>query len=314
MVQIVFIGLGAGAAAALMFASAMSGAMLSIALFYLAPLPIMIAALGWSHWAGLLASLVAATLLGFTVGFYFSAVFLAGVGVPSWWLGYLGMLARPTANGAGGDLEWYPPGRLVLWAALIGALIVTAALLALGGDEEAVHAALRTAITAMLPEHAGEEQPLSETIDLFAAAMPPVAAMITALFLPSNLWLAGRIALVSGQLQRPWPDVAGMSFPPIAAAALAGAVILSFLPDMAGLVAGLFAATLALAFVILGFAVVHATTRGMTTRRGILTGTYVLTAMMIWPAVIMALIGIAETLFHLRARRRIGGPPAAPAA
>ena len=45
------VGLGAGAAAALLFASVTSGAWLSIALFYLAPLPILIAGLGWTHWA-----------------------------------------------------------------------------------------------------------------------------------------------------------------------------------------------------------------------------------------------------------------------
>jgi len=39
------IGLGSGAASALLFASLTSGSYLSIALFYLAPLPLMIAAL-----------------------------------------------------------------------------------------------------------------------------------------------------------------------------------------------------------------------------------------------------------------------------
>ena len=35
----------------------------------------------------------------------------------AWWLGYLTLLARPAANGAGNALDWYPVGRLVLWAA-----------------------------------------------------------------------------------------------------------------------------------------------------------------------------------------------------
>ena len=56
MMQIVLIGLGAGAAAALLFASVVSGSLAAIFLFYLAPLPILIAALGWSHWAGLIAA------------------------------------------------------------------------------------------------------------------------------------------------------------------------------------------------------------------------------------------------------------------
>jgi len=315
MVQIILIGLGAGAAAALMFASALSGTMLSIVLFYLAPLPIMVAALGWSHWAGLLAALVAAIFLGLAVGFYFFAAFLTGIGAPAWWLTYLAMLSRPNAEGSGGQAEWYPPGRLVLWAALVAALVVTAALLALGSDNDAIHSTLRSGIAAMLPSEAtGGDAPLGEIVDLFATAMPPVAAVIAALVLPCNLWLAGRVALLSGRLQRPWPDVAAMSFPPAAVAALGVALGLSFLPDITGLVASLFAATLAVAFAILGFAVMHATTRGMAAGRGILACTYALSVLMMWPIAIIAVLGLAETLFHLRARRGIGGPPIAPAA
>ena len=56
MMQIILVGLGAGAAAATLFASVVSGSIVAIFLFYLAPLPILIAALGWSHWAGLIAA------------------------------------------------------------------------------------------------------------------------------------------------------------------------------------------------------------------------------------------------------------------
>ena len=59
MTQILLAGLGAAIAAALLFASVASRVLLSIFLFYLAPLPIMIVALGWSHWAGLMAAALA---------------------------------------------------------------------------------------------------------------------------------------------------------------------------------------------------------------------------------------------------------------
>src|ERR1700733_12795989 len=130
MMQIVLVGLGAGPAGALLFASISSGVALAILLFYLAPLPIMIAALGWSHWAGLVAAVTAAGLLGLAFGGVFFAAFLAGVAMPAWWLGYLALLGRPTANGGG--LEWYPAGRLVLWSAALGALVVTAGLASYG--------------------------------------------------------------------------------------------------------------------------------------------------------------------------------------
>ena len=46
MIAIILIGLAAGCASALMFASIISGALISLLLFYLAPLPLMVAALG----------------------------------------------------------------------------------------------------------------------------------------------------------------------------------------------------------------------------------------------------------------------------
>ena len=92
MMQIGLIGIAAGAAAALLFASVASGVWLSIPLFYLAPLPILIAALGWSHWAALIAALAGALALAAFFGPVFFFAFLAGAGVPAWWLGYLAML------------------------------------------------------------------------------------------------------------------------------------------------------------------------------------------------------------------------------
>ncbi len=133
MMQFGLIGLGAGAAAALLFASVTSGAWLSIPLFYLAPLPIMIAGLGWSHWAAMIAALAGALALGIAFGPVFFFSFLAVAGAPAWWLGYLAMLARPAGNGAAA-LEWYPPGRLVVWAALLGGLVVIVAIPNFGLD------------------------------------------------------------------------------------------------------------------------------------------------------------------------------------
>ena len=47
MMAFALIALIAGAASALMFASIISGALISLVLFYLAPLPLMVAAIGW---------------------------------------------------------------------------------------------------------------------------------------------------------------------------------------------------------------------------------------------------------------------------
>ena len=104
MMRIGLIGIGAGAAAALLFASVASGTLLSIPLFYLAPLPILIAALGWSHWAALLAAAAAAIGLAAVFGAVFFFAFLAGAGVPA-------LVARLSHHaGAAGDGRCAPPG------------------------------------------------------------------------------------------------------------------------------------------------------------------------------------------------------------
>jgi hypothetical protein len=157
--QIALVGIGAGATSALMFASVASGSVLSIALFYVAPLPIMIAALGWSHWAAMIAALGAATTLAAVFGGMFFFAFLVGTGIPAWWLGYLTMLARPATTASTGVLEWYPPGRLVLWSAAFGALIV-----AIGSPVNAKSGKARAA-------------PLSGAANRSAAAKPPPTPM-----------------------------------------------------------------------------------------------------------------------------------------
>ena len=139
MMQILLVGLGAGTAAALLFASVVSGSIAAIALFYLAPLPILIAALGWSHVAGLFAAALATALVTILAGDFFAAIAVIAFG--AWWLGYLALLARPATNGGGPGLNWYPLGRLVLWAAVIGTLVVAAAVPNFGGDQQSLRAA-----------------------------------------------------------------------------------------------------------------------------------------------------------------------------
>jgi hypothetical protein len=300
MIQIVLVGLGAGAAAALLFASVVSGSLAAVFLFYLAPLPIMIAALGWSHMAGLIAAASATALVAILSGVFLIAVPVIAFG--AWWLGYLALLARPATNGGGGALEWYPVGRLVLWAAVIGTLIVAAAVPNFGTDQESLQAALRKTYERILRDQA--------LIDVLVVAVPPAAAVFSTITNVFNLWLAARVVKISGRLKRPWPDLAALALPASSSALLAAAIAGSFLPDLAGLVSGVFAASLLMAFAILGFAVLHAITRGMRARIVMLTGLYAAAMVLGWPVLAMAFVGLAEAILNIRSRvARKRGPP-----
>jgi hypothetical protein len=318
MMQIVLVGLGAGAASALLFASVISGAPLSLILAYLAPLPILIVALGWSHWAGLVAATSAAIALGAVIGFHVFLGFLLGVALPAWWLGYLALLARPAASGA--DVEWYPVGRLVLWAALVGTGVVAVSLImTFGSDKDSFQAGLRSLVEQVVRLQARrspgsiEGVPEKDLIEAMITAAPRVAAIFATLVNVFNLWLAGRIVRVSGRLPRPWPDLSAMALPRMAPVLLAAAVAGMFLPDLASIVAGTFAASLFVVYALLGLAVLHTITRGNPTRPFALAATYVtIIPLAGLPILAMTMLGFAETAFNIRARVAGRRPPSKP--
>src|SRR6478752_7984040 len=100
MIVITLIALAAGSASALMFASIISGALISLLLFYLAPLPLMVAALGWGPIAATIGGIVAASGLGAIIGLPYCIAFAVTVALPAWWLGHLALLGRPVTSGA----------------------------------------------------------------------------------------------------------------------------------------------------------------------------------------------------------------------
>src|SRR4051794_9085893 len=325
MMQIVLIALGAGAASALLFASIISGSPLSFALANFAQLPIMLAAIGWTHIAGLLAAVIASLGLAVATTGSVAIAFFLGIGLPAWWIGYLALLGRPGPSAEPAGIEWYPIGRIVVWTAIMAAVVVLVTMLRYGFDATQMQAGLRRELERALRFLSGSpaNSPLQlpsvrdpeRLLDVLVLIVPPMKAVALTATSLANLWLAALVVRVSGRLKRPWPQIAQMSFPPFAATVLAIAVAGTFLPDIIGLASGVFTASLLLAFALLGFAVLHTLTRGMNGRGFMLTGTYFIVGLFGWPIVLMSLVGLLETIASLRARaaaRRKPPPPPAP--
>ncbi len=318
LLQTALVGLGAGTCSALLLASWLSGSAIALVLVFLAPLPVLIATIGWSHWAGLAASVVAALASGaaFEPSDFLSVLY--GVGLPAWWLGYLALLARP--SGPAGELEWYPPGRLVLWCAILCTLVTMLELVQLAEGGAAVADALRASFQKVLRAqmHIPDGEPLtmpgvddpSRVIDVLVIVFPAMAAALATLVELINLALAARIVAISGRLRRPWPDLAAMRLPAVTPAALAAALAGAFLPDIAGTAAAVAAGCLLVAYAALGFAVLHGITRHLQSRALVLAGAYALVAVLWWPLLLMTLLGLIDAAFDLRARvAATRGPP-----
>ncbi len=186
MIAILLVALAAGSASALMFASIISGALISLLLFYLAPLPLMVAALGWGPLCASIGGIAAATGLGAIFGLPYGLAFAVTVALPAWWLGHLALLGRPVSwrtagNGAAprSELEWYPVGRLLLWIAGFAALTTLAALLTLGTDAETITGTLRRGLLRIIqivqPREEASSGDIEQLIDALVTIAPAAA-------------------------------------------------------------------------------------------------------------------------------------------
>src|SRR6202171_3743700 len=237
MIAIVLIAIAAGCASPLMFASIVSGALISVLLFYLAPLPLMVTALGWGPLAATIGGITAASGLGLIFGLPYCIAFAITVALPAWWLGHLALLGRPVSNAGSGNgaapatpaMEWYSVWRLLLWIAGFAILTTIAALLTLGTDTDAITGALRRGLLRILgPRDAESAGDVERWIDALVVIAPAAAAIVAMMTLTLNLWLAAKITATSGRLHRPWPDLRSAALPPMTLAALCVAIAFCF--------------------------------------------------------------------------------------
>lgn len=317
MGQILIIGIAAGAASALLVAGVAAGTVLAVPLFYLAPLPIMLAGLAFSHWAGFVAVAVAGAGLAAVFGSTFLFAYLIGIGGPAWALAYAALLARAEPVGRGG-LVWFPVAGLVLLAAGLATVSTVVGLLSVSADYESYRAAVGAAFEAFVQvQKDGSSAGMAPAdaasmASLVASVLPPMAGALSMVTQIICLYLAGRAALVSGRLARPWPDLAAVRLPQVTSLALALIIAASVAPGMVGLSASVAGATLVTGFAMAGFASLHFLTRGRSARPLILTAAWVATLALGWPILAIALLGLVDTMFDLRTRMgTAGGPPAA---
>mgnify|MGYP003350286162 CR=1 FL=1 len=178
----------------------------------------------------------------------------------------------------------------------------------MGTDADSVRGQLRSAMDRMLSV-AGQPYTSASGIearkmllDTLVFALPLFAGLLTTMVNAINLYLAVRVAQVSGRLRRPMPELSTMRFPTWAPIVTALAFLGCLVPGMPGLLSGVLAAAMMMAYAILGFAVMHSITRGMGSRPLALGGLYSVVIVFGWPVLVMSMLGLADTAFDLRGR------------
>lgn len=273
MTRALIFGSLAGAASAVLVMAAATGP-LGFLLGYLAPLPLFFAGLTHGVPAVAMAGAIGAGISALD-GMLAGGVYLATFAAPVALVVRQALLARPATEASGGaeisgDLEWYPPGRLLVWLTgwALGlfalALLVTADVE--GGLTGALEPLLTQFLTALPPEALGAqgERLAAEGLDMAAVAhrlalmMPAVFGVSWLVMMTVNGTLAQGLAGMVKQNRRPGPQYRTLTLPrflviSLAAASVAGAV----LPDQAGFVALTVAAILVVPYFLQGLAVVH---------------------------------------------------------
>lgn len=316
------IGIGAGLVSAVLFASAAGGTVLSLILFYLAALPGFLAGFGWGLSAAIIASVGGTVFVGLVLGIEAAGAYAATLSLPVIFLTYLIFLRRESGDegSEGGDavVEWYPLGRIVLWAAFIAGLIAALVVILLGQNEvsyvEAVQKVLQETVFPEIQANSKTQfspEQLKSFSNLMVRILPAASAVAWLCLTLLNMWFAMRIAEISGRLERPRPDFSAMSFPPSVGFAFLGALLLSFMGGLPGFLATGFAGALLFVYALLGLAILHAITPQTPWRTMIFFGLYFALFVIGWLWVVLAFFAVGDPFLQLRERFR-AGPPSIP--
>ena len=294
--------LGAGLAAGVLFILPAKGMMAGVWLSVLAPMPLMIAVLGYGWLAGLAAAVVGAGACALMQP-ALSIVFLISTAGPALLLGWL------ATHVFAGERQ-LAPGDLL--AALVGLAIAAvwgmiAFVAVIHGDLEAAATEIASGLRQALQRMKGIEDgaaimPVDEFIQWLVASIPAVMAFWSVLAMSLNLWLAARVAMISGLLNREWPDLPrSLALPRLALGAFALATLACALPGASRVFASSAAVALGLAFAFQGLAAIHRLTQGRAARPGLLSALYALIFFLFpLPLFVAAGVGVADNVKPLR--------------
>ena len=296
------IALGAGLAAGVLFMLPTKGMMAGVWLSVLAPMPLMIAVLGYGFLAGLIAAGVGAVAC-FVMQPSLSIVFLISTVGPALLLGWLATHVFAGERQLG-------PGHLLLAVAGLAIAAVwgmIAFVAVIHGDLAAAATEIASALREALQRMKGIEEgaavmPLDEFVPWLVASIPAIMAFWSVMAMSLNLWLAARVAMISGLLNRDWPDLPGsLALPRLALAAFALASVACALPGVSRVFASTAAVALGVAFAFQGLAAIHRLTRGRAARPGLLSALYALIFFLFpLPLFVAAGVGVADNVKPLR--------------
>jgi len=317
--------IAAGMASAFFVLSLVSGSILAMPLFYLAPMPLYLAGLAWGAKAAGVAMLGGTLAVGVAGGLLLTMPYAVVMAVPAWLICRQVLLNRPLTAGqgaanqgvagqgvAGTATDWYPIGDILAWMTMAAlGIFMVAAMSIDGGDQDvrdAVAGGLATGFEQMAP-HLGPEA-IANSVAAMAPLFPGMLGANWLLMTVVNAVMAQGLLRRGGRNARPTPVYSELTLPqwcawPLLAAAvmaLVGSGDMQYLGRNMALVA-------ATPFFMLGLAVVHFIVARLKARGGLLIIFYMILLVSGWAALVVAGVGLLELWIGLRHRYAGGTGP-----
>jgi len=300
--------LGGGAISAVLYVSVIFAGVGALILGYLAPLPLFLVGLWFGFAATALAGAAGAGVVLIATG---SVVGMGGYvltgAVPAAFVVRQALLARQTESG---DVEWYPPGLLLLGLTGFGiAAFFVAVVLALG-EPGGLEGMVRRTLQGMARQLAapGAEPPPPDAFWL-APVLPGLVVVSWLTMTIVNGALAQGLLMRFGRNRRPPMRLADMELPGWVVLAFAGMVAAAtVLPGGIGFLALNVALVLSLPFGLAGLSVVHAFASRQTAKVALLVGFYLFLFLFGWPILFLIGLGVIEQWIGLRRRWARVGP------
>lgn len=295
------VGLLAGISAAFLLVSAGSPSSLSFMLFAAAALPILIAGLGWSNLASIVAVASAMAVIGFATTPQAALVSAVTTLAPAAWIAHLSNLARPAEEigGPEGAVAWYALSDIFVNIAFCVCIGLIGVGLAMGYGTEFVSQLVDVFVSTIKdsnPAYEPTAEGIADMKQFFLYALPAIQAAMWVLILLAGWYIASAIVRMSGRSRRPKDDIPSqLRMPRTGAMALVVGVAMSFVPGGVGLIGWTICGAFGIGFVVAGFAIAHHRTRGKPARGLLLWAAYLATVIFTLPLVFFLLLGLFDT-------------------
>jgi Predicted membrane protein (DUF2232) len=257
-IKSIAIGVAAGLAAALLSVGSVVQTSLSFILFFIAPLPVMVAGLGWGPAAALAAVATAFLAVAGFATILPALIVTLTIAIPAAIMAYFASLAQ---SGGKGKLDWFPLSGIIFRGvlAIAAGFIVSGFLIGFTPEFAKTFAdELLKQFAAANPQMVLPDDAKARLASNLATLIPYVQPASWLLIMLLNFYFALHLSRMSGQLKRPrdyWPGA--LRLPKIALPVSAAAFALSFLGGAFGAIAAVLAGAFLMAFSVVGLAVFH---------------------------------------------------------